>query len=470
MVNKEVQKQCVLEIQIENSIVQRSIAMKNRLETQEKSCLARLCFKMRGMFMKIKQSLFKKKVFEYTDLAPIDNIENGDEYIKALKWALKQQRVKNIAIAGPYGSGKSSIIESFLKLENAKKYLRVSMATFIENAIDSQEPGTDNHISIPTAKIEEGILKQLFYKVNYKRIPQSRYRKLHKIKTFGIGLWMVIAIAIACVLLFVFWPEKFATAVNKVFVAGEKLRFSKNWTIALFGSFAVGCIGLFSYVFRFLLSKIKIKETKIPGVETTIEAKDEKTSSVFDKHLDEIVYFFEETKYKVVFFEDLDRLEDPSIFVRLRELNTILNNYDVIKHRIVFVYAVKDDIFTEEDRTKFFDFIIPVIPVINSTNSGEILLHLLEQSKKKGLEHRISQNFIDDVSPYIADMRILLNSYNEFIVYKNTLQTQQGLELSDEMMMAIIIFKNLYPSDFADIQKESGLIKQAFVDKQCAGF
>ena len=112
--------------------------------------------------MKIKQSLFKKKVFEYTDLAPIDNIENGDEYIKALKWALKQQRVKNIAIAGPYGSGKSSIIESFLKLENAKKYLRVSMATFIENAIDSQEPGTDNHISIPTAKIEEGILKQLF--------------------------------------------------------------------------------------------------------------------------------------------------------------------------------------------------------------------------------------------------------------------------------------------------------------------
>ena len=177
-----------------------------------------------------------------------------------------------------------------------------------------------------TAKIEEGILKQLFYKVNYKRIPQSRYRKLHKIKTFGIGLWMVIAIAIACVLLFVFWPEKFATAVNKVFVAGEKLRFSKNWTIALFGSFAVGCIGLFSYVFRFLLSKIKIKETKIPGVETTIEAKDEKTSSVFDKHLDEIVYFFEETKYKVVFFEDLDRLEDPSIFVRLRELNTILNN------------------------------------------------------------------------------------------------------------------------------------------------
>ena len=45
-----------------------------------------------------------------------------------------------------------------------------------------------------------------------------------------------------------------------------------------------------------------------------------------------------------------------------------------------FVYAIRDDIFTDTDRTKFFDFIIPVIPIINSTNSGEIFLQKLQKS------------------------------------------------------------------------------------------
>ena len=62
--------------------------------------------------------------------------------------------------------------------------------------------------------------------------------------------------------------------------------------------------------------------------------------TVFNKNMDEIVYFFEETKHRVVFFEDLDRLEDPSIFIHLRELNTLLNNYDGIKGRIVFIYTI----------------------------------------------------------------------------------------------------------------------------------
>ena len=33
-------------------------------------------------------------------------------------------------------------------------------------------------------------------------------------------------------------------------------------------------------------------------------------------------------------------------------------------------------------------------------------------------------------------------------------------------MLAMTIFNNVHPSDFADIQSESGVIKQAFEDKQ----
>ena len=137
------------------------------------------------------------------------------------------------------------------------------------------------------------------------------------------------------------------------------------WLIALVFISCVWCL---------LPSTYHLKEITLSS-DLKIESEDSFSDSVFNKNLDEIMYFFEVTKYRIVFFEDLDRLNDISIFVHLRELNNLLNNDDSIKEKpIVFIYAVKDDIFTKEDRTKFFDFIIPVIPVINSTNSGEYYL------------------------------------------------------------------------------------------------
>ena len=70
------------------------------------------------------------------------------------------------------------------------------------------------------------------------------------------------------------------------------------------------------------------------------------------------MYFFESTTYDTVFIEDLDRFNQPNIFIKLRELNTVINNYDNIKRKVVFIYAIKDDMFKDEERTKFFDFIV----------------------------------------------------------------------------------------------------------------
>lgn len=62
----------------------------------------------------INKRIQEKKKNEFTDLAPIDDIENGAEYLKALHWAIKKEKVKNIALAGPYGAGKSTHIAQYL--------------------------------------------------------------------------------------------------------------------------------------------------------------------------------------------------------------------------------------------------------------------------------------------------------------------------------------------------------------------
>lgn len=74
--------------------------------------------------------------------------------------------------------------------------------------------------------------------------------------------------------------------------------------------------------------------------------------------------FFQVTKYNVVIIEDLDRFGTSKIFLKLRELNQLINESKIVGRNLVFLYAVKDDIFINEERTKFFDYITTVIPVI----------------------------------------------------------------------------------------------------------
>lgn len=94
--------------------------------------------------------------------------------------------------------------------------------------------------------------------------------------------------------------------------------------------------------------------------------------------MDEIVYFFQVTKYNVVIIEDLDRFNNTEIFLKLREVNQLLNQSESVGRKIVFIYAVRDDMFLDEERTKFFDYITTVIPIINSSNSVDKLKEELE--------------------------------------------------------------------------------------------
>lgn len=444
------------------------------------------------------------KYSEYKDLTPISNAENVEEYLNALKWALDQKKITNIALAGPYGSGKSSIIDTFLEKHKDESFFqtytsennswiikkikscilqhdkvcrfneiskKISMATFIEansngqckNEAHENEDEAAKKICISADEVEKGILKQLFYTIDPQKIPQSRYRKLHPINFSNIITKVAIYSVIALMFIYIFYYEKMAdifSGISAVLLLTEML-WVKYIAAVIILLFSIWAISKIVYDFS---SKYSIKGIKLSS-NIDIQKEEGVGESVFNKNLDEIMYFFETTEYRLIFFEDLDRLDDRTIFVHLRELNNLLNCNENIKGKVVFIYAVKDDIFTKEDRTKFFDFIIPVIPIINSTNSGEVLQQFLQEAKEHGIKHDISQNFVLDVAPYIADMRILRNIYNEFVVYKRILRDNQGMDLKDEQMLAIIIYKNLYPNDFAAIQNEKGLIKEAFEAK-----
>lgn len=82
---------------------------------------------------------------EYKDLTPINNINNGEEYLNALEWALNNPKVKNIALAGPYGAGKSSIIETYLNREKDNNRKLVNYLEKIGYITSSWEEKTDSN-------------------------------------------------------------------------------------------------------------------------------------------------------------------------------------------------------------------------------------------------------------------------------------------------------------------------------------
>lgn len=411
--------------------------------------------------------------FGYRDLTPESDTKNSEEYIRALHWAIKNKEVKNIALSGPYGSGKSSVIKTYLEKYPKTKYLSISLAAFstptksVNGEDDKTSPLADDWTldDVDENVIEEGILKQLFYRVDVGKIPQSRYRKIKKLSYWKMFFSLLMLTVVASVVYFEINPNVLEGFKNTVINNGAFFQLNRWSSYAVFTVTIFGLLLLITTALKYVMSNFRIQNINL-GDKASISKKEEK-ESIFDKSLDEIVYFFESTTYDTVFIEDLDRFNQPNIFIKLRELNTVINNYDNIKRKVVFIYAIKDDMFKDEERTKFFDFIVPVIPYINATNSGEILRGLLKFEKGedgvyKSKNFDISDRYIWKISPFVQDMRVLTNICNEFLVYKRTLKTTK---LKDEEMFSMITFKNLYPKEFAELQAERGIVKQAFQEK-----
>lgn len=397
----------------------------------------------------------------YEDLSPKDDLNQVNSYTEALDWALSNEKVHNIALTGAYGSGKSSILKTYQKNRSDYYYLNISLASFDaidipkgDNLKDTVPNGTTG--SFDDAKIEKSILQQLFYKVHPSQIPYTRFRKINNLDWWDIlgNLLKVLAILLLGVLLF--YPKVIYIIEDNLDVLRKNSL--SGWAIALgYGFFCVFTVIEATTFIKYCNAKLRLSKISLDKTGIELSANEE---SIFNKYLDEILYFFEVTPYNVVLIEDLDRFKSTKIFTKLRELNSLINNSEQINRRVKFIYAVKDDMFKNRERTKFFDFIIPVIPVINATNSGDMLL---KKIRHYDFEKKISDDYIRGVSIYVDDMRILNNIFNEFMIYKSALNNPT---LKDQQMLSLIVYKNLYPSDFANLQYCKGMLHKVFEHKK----
>lgn len=407
------------------------------------------------------------ETIKYQKLTPNTDIDLKG-YDKAFDFVFKNNDVKNIAISGPYGSGKSSLIESYKKTSGKKySFMRISLAHFRGNENDEtgEEFPDDAEKDSPKKLSEEAVLEgkiinQLIHQVPSEKIEQTSFKVKNK-----INIRDIISIA-ALIFLFVFslvlimfstqledWTNSFSDGAFKILLSSVFGRYNQLAA----GMIVIAASSLF--IFKLVKAqkyKNLFKKINVNGNE--IEIFENQDDSYFDKYLNEILYLFENVEQDVVVFEDLDRYDSVEIFERLHEINDLINIKKADKP-IRFFYLIRDDMFLNKDRTKFFDFIIPVVPVIDSSNSYAQLISFL---KDGNVYDGLNDGFLQGLSLYIDDMRILKNICNEYIIYLSKINIT---ELNEDKLLAMITYKNLFPKDFSELQFGRGFVHEVMSSK-----
>lgn len=310
-------------------------------------------------------------------LTPKFDEDSHRAYYDLLVRAIGAKGVRNVALTGAYGTGKSSVLEH-LRERRQNDVIEISLSTIAppqRTADGHNAPESENS---QTNLIQKEIVKQLLYRLPAHKTPRSRFRRTSApltkrdwVISSAIGL---LSVSIA-ILLGILQPM-----VDSV-VSGPPGRRILAYIVV---TGAVTCAAW--YVRRLIAGGTAMSASVGTGL--TSVTLSSTANTYFDEYLDEIVYFFQASKTKVVLIEDIDRFEDIKVFDTLRALNVLLNSSSALD-RIVFVYAIRDSIFEkiegvkgleDEDptrravnvanRAKFFDVIVPLCHSSTPTTPG----------------------------------------------------------------------------------------------------
>lgn len=366
----------------------------------------------------------------------------------------------NIALSGPYGSGKSSIIQGLRARIAANRYLNISIPTFKPSHDEFDSPDDGSETSLLTNQIQKEIVKQLIYRVGPSKVPGSRYRRL---RSYGPRRMLGIASVLAGALL-VFGFLTGATSRAEALANGHPLLLLVLWLTSFIAATCV--ITLFIHLIG---NRLHVRG--ITAGPARIEIGDA-TQSTFDRNLDEIIYFFSVTSYDVVVFEDLDRFGSLEVFEELRELNLLLNQSEQIGRTVRFVYALRDNVFAQTQlkpyadmadqneagalRAKFFDVVVSVVPFATQRTSVD----LWSSPSSRAVTGAIDPRLIKIAAAHIQDMRVVTSVLNDFQVFRREI-SRNPIDFRKESLFALMLYKAVHLDDFDLIRSSRSRLDDA---------
>lgn len=384
-------------------------------------------------------------------------------YVRAIEAALSNDQIRNIALSGNFGVGKSSILQEVARRQKGR-VVELSLSTLAPIEASRLDESVPVQATTPTNRIQQEIVKQLLYREEPGKARGSRFRRIERFRwRRELATATLLGLVVAVVFLLTGWSAQIASVFAPLLDLGL-------WVHPLVWALSTAVVLLIRHLFY---GQFHIKQFSAASATVTL---DDKSVSYFDQYLDEIVYFFDVSEQDIVIFEDIDRFNDSHIFETLRSLNTLLNASPQVDKPVRFIYAIKDSIFDriglEEEgrklepyllaiedparaeavranRTKFFDLVIPVVPFITHRSARNLAVQLLGEIK-----HEVAPELLDLATQYVPDMRLLKNVRNEFVVFRDRIFSGEGkqLKLRETHLFAMMLYKSTHLTDFEAIR------------------
>lgn len=346
----------------------------------------------------------------------------------------------NIALEGDYGTGKSSIIR---QLKGSLVWRLINKPKIVSFFAFSGKGGITN------LKMQSEIVRQLYFGEDANKLKGSSYKRIGK-HYYRISIVAALLLGIFTI------PTLLGTDFLSIFdsigtIINSEIDISKTEVVRLFIWVAsMLLITILVNVVLKLLSSVTIKN--VSAKDLSVELLDKRPD--FDQLIDLLVFYFKNTKRRVIIFEDLDRFDKPKIFEELRQLNFILNNRLRLLGKIKFIYATKGDLFkkstsnevgVEDIRTKVFDLIIPVVPFLAKINYDTVFQ---DEYSKAGFSYNIT-GIEKILSRHSSDMRVIKAIINNMIVYDKTFKLESVNDYKN--CAALSIIRLFEPGEFKDL-------------------
>lgn len=437
--------------------------------------------------MKKKNYIKQNQLNQPADLLPLSPQFNEQAHanyvVRLLRAVYEQRECFNIALTGPYGCGKSSILSEFCSISKkaGHRIVRVGLSTLNPSEIPQKDI---------IGFLEREILGQILYQGNFNKAPKSSIQGIHRDSQLRsvASAFLLALFAMLFIVVLIFISDG---NTDKLAAWGQYWSFSLTGEQLLPTILKIACCILVFTALLFASSKLfpsRLTINSFSNGPASLSVEKERPS-FFNKYRDELIYFFEVNGIDAVLFEDLDRFERPLIYEELRNVNTIINCAPGIKKPVKFVYAVRDSLFDDEpftsnqidddcsyssrntvrgsSRTKLFDLIISVTPFIAAYSSYEYLHELFsdyitELKKSNIIEGTDFEDLFRLSSSYLSDMRLLKSIRNDYMIMSEELGFDKSathnnkLGLREGSLFAIVIYKNLYPTEFELLRMGKG--------------
>lgn len=390
----------------------------------------------------------------FLSFSPQNKSDDNQYIVKQLKnvTKLKNKNDNNIALDGNYGTGKSSILNCLRDDIIWDFFHRSKTVSFL--SFQTFNKGTQNDEEI-SKNLQSEIVRQLYYGEKPNKLKGSGYIRIGK--TYFVGAILLSIILSLSLYIFIYRiniPELFQEMTHLIVKNDYSFRLDISTIIWL--AITLSFTTIFNLFFQFI-SNGNIKSVSAKDLSIDLTDKDPD----FTQLIDLLIFYFKKTKRRVIFFEDLDRANNPRIFEELRQLNFTINNSRrrEIFGTVKFIYAIKSDIFcifkdqsvgVEKINSKIFDLVIPVIPFLTSMNFSYIFKLECQKAelgeKFSGIENILSRRS--------ADMRVIKFLLNNILAYQNT------FELNDEKdyrnIAALSVLRVYEPEEFIKISTGKG--------------